>query len=99
LAAGILALAATACHSVRDQSTAGELSYCDVWRSLLGQDMTVVTLWATPSQVASPSLCFEPKAGGEYRVETVASDHVILRTGAMAWIVPLSAVQLRLPDR
>lgn len=69
--------------------------YSVVWKSLVGKRVAQVTLWATPSHLASPSLCFELREDGAYRIEAVAEDHVVFSSTGGSWFLPLAIVQLR----
>jgi hypothetical protein len=85
------------CQLSRDSGPQAE-AYAEVWRKIIGREVAEQVLWATPSHVGSPSLCFEPRPGGAYVVEAVSTDHVVLRSRGGLWFVPLGVVQLRLED-
>ncbi len=83
------------CTSAGDAAS-GRPTYQAMWQALIGQRVKQVMLWATPSHVASPSLCFAPTENGEYRVAEVGTDFVALLGADGKWLVPLAVVQLRL---
>ncbi|MBX3464491.1 MAG: hypothetical protein KF830_15085 [Planctomycetes bacterium] len=91
-----LALALPACGTLPDD---GRTKFADslvgVWRPLVGQRVAEVMLWATPSHLASPSLCFEVRPDGSFVVESVGDDYVLLRNGELRWWIPLGVLQLR----
>jgi len=94
LAAGML----SGCAVVRDADDHAGDGLARRWRSLTGQRVSQVTLWASPSHIASPSLCFAPAADGAWMVLAVGSDHVTLDNGTTTWLLPLDLVQLRVPS-
>jgi uncharacterized protein YceK len=94
LAAGLL----SGCAVVRDADDDAGDGLARRWRSMTGQRVGEVTLWATPSHLASPSLCFAPAPDGAWMVREVGSDHVALDDGTTTWLLPLDLVQLRIPS-